>query len=127
MSDKKSVLVKAILDKTGITKGIKEIQAVLNRTRLSLHTKFDTRDAEKQLQAVVKKAEKQSRQGQSPPRTSSIPSATDGTKTNSSSASPPRTRSSRESGGLIRLFCKISTSPFLATAGFSSDAYEACR
>lgn len=29
MSDKKSILVKAILDKTGITKGIKEIQALL--------------------------------------------------------------------------------------------------
>lgn len=49
MSDKKFILVKAILDKTGITKGVKEIQAVLNRTHLSLHTKFDTRDAEKLL------------------------------------------------------------------------------
>ncbi len=128
MSNKKSILVKAILDKTGITKGVKEIQTVLNRTRLSLHTKFDTRDAEKQLQATMKKAEKQYRQRQTSPRTDSIPARTaDDTKTNSSSASPPRTKSSTESGGLIRLFGKISTSPFLATAGFSSDACEVCR
>lgn len=126
MSDKKSILVKAILDKTGITKGVKEIQAVLNRTRLSLHTKFDTRDAEKQLQATMKKAEKQYKQKQTSPKTAPVSVKTDDAKTNSSSTSPPRTKSSTESGGLIRLFGKISTSPFLATAGFSSDACEAC-
>ncbi len=75
MSDKKSILVKAILDKTGITKGIKEIQALLDRIRLPLHTKIDTSE----MQDTLKKPDY-------------------------SSTSPPRATSSRKSGGLIRLF-----------------------
>ncbi len=104
MSDKKSILVKAILDKTGITKGIKEIQALLDRIRLPLHTKFDTSEAEKQLLAAVKRADQQPSPQKTLPKMDSVPTGTDKAKTDSSSGSPPHTRSSRESGSLIRLF-----------------------
>lgn len=107
MSDKKSILVKAILDKTGITKGIKEIQTLLDRIRLPLHTKLDTSEAEKHLQAAVKKADQQPSQKKPLPKMDSVPTGTDKAKTDSSSTSPPRTKSSRESGGLIRLFYTI--------------------
>lgn len=104
MSDKKSILVKAILDKTGITKGIKEIQTLLDRIRLPLHTKFDTSEAEKQLQAAVKRAGKQPSPKKPLQKMDSVPTGTDKAKSDSSSSSPPRTRSSKESGSLIRLF-----------------------
>lgn len=99
MDNKITSLIKAILDKTSLTKAFDDLQSFFNRNLLHLRPKIDTNELKSQMQ---KTEEKQNR----------------------SSASPPKPKPADNRGGLIRLYHSF---PFLATAGFGSDAYEACR
>lgn len=60
--DKKSVTIKTILDKTGITKGIKEVQGWMKRNPFRITAGIDTRSAEKELKAVSDRIAKQTAQ-----------------------------------------------------------------
>lgn len=133
--DKKSVTIKTILDKTGITKEIKEVQGWIKRNPLQISPKLDMKSVEKEVRSKMDKINKQIKQSQDQAQSQisqktqaadSVSSKSDVPKTSAISGSPPITSTSKQGGGLIRLFGKISTSPFLATAGFSSDACEAC-
>lgn len=57
--DNKSVTIKTILDKTGILKGIKEVQSWLKKTPLKITAGIDTKTTEKELKAVSDKIAKQ--------------------------------------------------------------------
>lgn len=106
MNDKISVFIKSILDKASLTKTFSAIQSFFNQKPLQLSSKIDTKQVQKQVQTTVEQTEKQLTQ-----------------KQNKISASLPKTTSNNR-GGLIRLYHSF---PFLATAGFSSDAYETCH
>lgn len=60
--DKKSVTIKTILDKTGITKGIKEVQSWLKRNPIRITAGIDTRSAEKELKTASDRIAKQTTQ-----------------------------------------------------------------
>ena len=135
MSDNKSIIIKTILDKTGINRGIKEIQTRLNKNPIRLSVKADTKKAEKEVQAAIKRMNKQMEQStkkiqklQNREASSASPKARTPASNSASPSVPSKeTAATKERGGLIRLIFPISNSPFLATVRFSSDAYEVCR
>lgn len=59
MSNNNTVLVKTILDKTGLNKGIKEFQSNLARNPLKIPAALDTKTALKNLQPLITKINKQ--------------------------------------------------------------------
>lgn len=130
MNDKISVFIKSILDKTSLTKTFNAIQSFFNQKNLQLNPKIDTKQVQKQVQTTVEQTEKQLAQKQnkisgraSSSQIAEASSVKSGNKKITTSASPPKTTSNNR-GGLIRLYHSF---PFLATAGFSSDAYETCH
>ena len=98
MDNKITSLIKAILDKTSLTKAFDDLQSFFNRNLLHLRPKIDTKEIQKEITTAVTKTEKHlSRKHPSSETKASVSSKSDG-KTVSTSASPPKTTSSEKNG-----------------------------
>ena len=107
MSDNKTVTIKTILDKTGILKGIKEVQSWMKKNPLRLSPKVDMKSVEKEVQSKMDKINRQIAQSQNSVSQNKQGSDSGSLKTEAKnsvvSGSPPETSSSKQSGGLMTL------------------------
>ncbi len=116
MSDNKYVILKTILDKTGLNKGFKEIQKWLKKSPLRPPVKVDLSGVEKDMQTEItklnKKAAKAQKQAKKQAQSSGSQKSRDSraasevldvSKTSAVTGSPPGSSTSKKSGGLMRL------------------------
>lgn len=120
MSDNKYVILKTILDKTGLNKGFKEIQKWLKKSPLRPPVKVDLSGVEKDMQTEINKLNKKAAQAQKQVQkqaqkqaqssasqksrdSKAASKASDISKTSAVTGSPPESLASKKSGGLMRL------------------------